>query len=347
MPNDAMRKRLQQAFDTPTTGGRFYSANSAPTASQRLNDLPGWDWTPARTHSVPGASTCLFPLALGCPPKPIDDTRIWIEPLIKDIAQIKDLPVVDIHDGQTGIVLDNLRQILHQLPEGDRVRCCDIQSPLGIAELMWNETFYFCLMEQPEAVHRFLDYITDFQIAFIHEFQRLAGDRYNPCGFPLIWAEGTGCMIADDTMSLVSPQMHAEFSLPYVNRIAESCGPIYYHSCTWREQYFDNVHQVKNVRSYNWACGDSVDFSIIAHEFGGKALLAPHLVIDMHKEKGAQAWNRTFEDEFDFFRYMCEATPEDAAMSFWFSNIREKPHIIERIYDYLHERGHTPQAAGL
>ena len=33
-------------------------------------------------------------------------------------------------------------------------------------------------------------------------------------------------MVADDTMSLISPAMHAEFSLPYVNRIAEAVGPL-------------------------------------------------------------------------------------------------------------------------
>ena len=98
--------------------------------------------------------------------------------------------------------------------------------------------------------------------------------------------------------------------------------------------------------SYNWACGDSVDFGIIAREFGGKAMLAPHLVIDMHREKGALTWGRNFADEFDFFKYMVESTPDDAAMYFWFSNIREKGEIMERIYDWLHARGHTPQAQG-
>ncbi len=342
-----MTDMLRSAWDKPSSGGVFYSANSAPVDSRRLAAMPQWDWTPVRTHSVADAATCMFALGMGCTPARTSDDRLWIEKLITDPAQVRDLPIPPPRQGQTGRVLDNLETLLPTLRPGERVRCCDVQSPLGIAELMWDDSFYFALMEHPDAVHNLLDKITTFIIAFVREYQRLAGDRLNPCGFPCIWAEGPGCMIADDSMSLVSPEMHAEFSIPYVNRIADACGPIYYHSCTWREQYFDNIRQVRHVRSYNWACGDSVDFAIIAREFGGTAMLAPHLVIDMHREKGALTWNRSFEDEFDFFRYMVESTPRDAAMSFWFSNIRTRGEIMERIYDYLHANGWTPQACGV
>jgi hypothetical protein len=342
-----MKNILHGAYANPNTGGVYYSANSAEPVGKRLSGIPFWDWTPVPTRGVDGASTCLFALGMGCEPTETSDGRPWIRKLITDPAQVRDMDVPDIHSGQAGVVLRNLREMVGALPPGELVRCCDVQSPLGVAELMWDSSFYVALIEHSEAVHDLLDKITNFIIAFMQEYQLLAGARLNPCGFPCLWAEGPGTMIADDTMSLVSPEMHLEFSVPYLNRIADACGPIYYHSCTWREPYFDNIHQVRNVITYNWACGDSVDFGIIAREFGGKAMLAPHLVIDMHREKGALTWGRNFADEFDFFKYMVESTPDDAAMYFWFSNIREKGEIMERIYDWLHARGHTPQAQGL
>jgi hypothetical protein len=36
-----------------------------------------------------------------------------------------------------------------------------------------------------------------------------------------------------------------------------------------------------------------------------------------------------------------ESTPKNAAVYFWFSNIIQNSDIIERIYDYLHNRGNT------
>jgi hypothetical protein len=344
MPNQSMLRLLRQAYDRPRTGGVFYSANGAAPASARLTALPAWDWTPQRTHwAGGGASTCMFAQALGCEPLPVDG-RPWIKKLIHDPAQIRDLALPDVYTGWPGNVLRAMADQARSLPPGELVRCPDIQSPLGIAEVMWDDSFYAALIEQPDAVHALLDLITRYQIAYVREFQRLTGPRLNPCGFPGLWAEGRGTMIADDTMSLLSPAMHAEFSVPYLNRIADACGPIYYHSCTWREPYFANVHALRHIRAFNWNPGDSIDFAILAREFGGQALLAPHLVIDMHREKGALAWGRHFADEFEFFRYLVESTPPDAAVYFWFSNIVRKAPVIERIYDYLDARGCTPHA---
>ncbi|MEI6518546.1 MAG: uroporphyrinogen decarboxylase family protein [bacterium] len=341
-----MKNCLRNIYDNPSVGGVFYSANGALTGSARLNAMPNWDWTPVRTNwAGGGVTTCMFAQAMGCEPDMLDG-KPWIKKLIHDPAQVQDIGIPDIYDGWPGNVLCSMIEQLSSLSIGELIRCPDIQSPLGIAELMWDDSFYTAFYEYPDAIHSLLNKITQYQIAYIKEFNRLIGSRLNPCGFPCIWAEGEGAMIADDTMSLLSPMMHAEFSVPYINRIADACGPIYYHSCTWNEKYFENIHSIRNVKSYNWNPGDSIDFGIIAREFGGKALITPHLVIDMHREKGALAWGKSFADEFEFFRYLVESTPEDAAIYFWFSNIVQKGDIIERIYDYLHDRGSTPQARG-
>lgn len=337
---------LRQIYARPASGGVYYSANSVPTGSVRLNALPNWDWTPQKTQWAGGGiTTCMFAQALGCEPDTVDG-RPWIKRLIHDPAQVNDMDVPDVYAGWPGNVLRHMIEQARTLPAGELVRCPDVQSPLGVAELVWDESFYTALYEAPEAIHALLDIITRYQIAYVREFNRQLGSRLNPCGFPGIWAEGSGTMISDDTLSLVSPEMHAEFSIPYINRIADACGPIYYHSCTWSEKYFANIHSLRHVCAYNWNSGDSIDFGVIAREFGGQAVIAPHLVIDMHREKGALAWGKSFADEFEFFRYLVESTPADAALYFWFSNIVEKGDIMERIYDYLHARGCTPQARG-
>lgn len=342
-----MSGRLRNAWANPVAGGLYYTANSVPTASSRLNAMARWDWTPTRTHRPGGGiTTCMFAQALGCKPDLIDG-KPWIKRLIHDPAQARDIPVADPYTGWPGNVLRSMIDLTHTLPPGERIRCPDVQSPLGVAELMWDDSFYTELHDHPDAIHALLETITEYEIGYIREFNRQTGPRLNPCGFPPIWAEGPGTMIADDTMSLISPEMHAEFSVPYLNRIADACGPIHYHSCTWSEKYFDNIHSVRNVRSYNWASADSIDFGIIAREFGRKALLAPHLVIDMHREKGIRSWGRSFADEFEFFRYLVESTPDSAAMYVWFSNIVQKADVMDRIYDYLHARGATPEAQGL
>jgi len=346
MSREQMASRLEQAFANPRQKFCFYSANGAETGSARLNSLPLWDWTPYRTHGG-GGSTCMVPLAFGCPPVDIGDGKQWIKPLITNAAQVCDLVIPDPRDGQTGKMIRRTAELARTLPPGDRVRNPDIQSPLGIAELMWDQSFYLALVESPEAVHELLDKITKFQIDYIQAIQQAAGDRYNPCGFPLVWCSGTGTMVADDTMSLISPVMHAEFSLPYVNRIATAVGPLYYHSCTWRAPYFDNLRQLKHVRAINWNPGNSDDPATLIREFSGSAVLALHLVLDMHKDNDVLKLGHDFADEAEFFAYCLDAMTDESCLYWWFSNIREKGPVMEKIYDLLHERGYSPQAAGV
>lgn len=344
MNREWMAEILQRAFENPRRKFCFYSANGEETGSERLNRMPCWDWTPTRTHGG-GGSTCMVPWAFGCPRVKTSEGREWLQPLITDPAQVDDLPVPDPRDGCTGEVVRGIAELARTLPQGDRVRNPDIQSPLGIAELMWDESFYTALIEHPAAIHALIDKITAFQIEYIRAIQQAAADRYNPCGFPLVWASGTGTMLADDTLSLISPSMHAEFSLPSVNRIADAVGPLFYHTCTLREPYFDNIRRLRNIRALNWNPGNSDDPAILIREFSGVAVLALHLCRDMHRDNDIVRLGHDFADEAELFEYCLNAMTDESCLYWWFSNVRQKGPVMDRIYDILHERGYTPQAA--
>ncbi|MFZ2657792.1 MAG: hypothetical protein WAX69_22855 [Victivallales bacterium] len=344
---EQMASRLEQAFANPRQKFCYYSGNGGETRSARLNAMPLWDWTPYRTHGG-GGSTCIAPLAFGCQPVKISEDKEWIKPLITDPAQVHGLAVPDPRNGRTGEIIKLTAELVRTIPQGDRVRNPDIQSPLGIVELMWDESFYTALIEYPEAIHELLDKVTRFQIEYIRLIQQAAGDRYNPCGFPLIWCSGSGTMLADDTMSLISPAMHAEFSIPYVNRIAEAVGPLFYHSCTWRAPYFDNIRQVKNIRAFNWNPGNSDDPATLIREFSGSAVLALHLTEGMYKDHDVVGLGHKFADDAEFFEYCLDAMTEESSLYWWFlGSILQNGPVIGKIYDLLHERGYTPQAAGM
>ncbi|MFW5798412.1 MAG: uroporphyrinogen decarboxylase family protein [Planctomycetota bacterium] len=337
---------LADAWANPRQGGVYYSTDGAETASPRLNAMT-WDWTPRTVRRVGGVSTCMVPLALGCPATFTSEGKEWVTPRITDAAQVDDLEVPPVTEGRTGEVLDNLRALVDQLPADERVREPDIQGPLGVAELMWDESFYIALVEHPDAVHRLLGKITPFIIDFITQVQRIAGRRLVACGFPAIWSPPRGTMVADDTMSLISPAMHREFSLPYLNAISRACGGLYYHSCSWRRPYFDNIRDIDNCIAYNWNPGNSDDPAELIREFGGRAVLALHLVRDMHRDNDVLKLGRRFEDECAFLEYWLDAMTPETTMMVWLSNIRDKRDQVEKIYDMLHRRGHSPAAKGV
>jgi len=345
--NQKMTAILRDAYAHPDRRAFFYAANPGETGSERLNGMDCWNWTPSMWQGVPGVSTCTFPLALGATPVRTSEGKEWVQGIITDPAQVKDFEAPDVRSGRTGEVLAECQAVVDGLAEGEQVRCPDIQSPLGVVELLWGKSFYIDLIEHGTAIHDLLEKVTAFIIAFHLELQRIAGDRFNAAGFPVIWSDPVGVYVADDTMSLLSPEMHLEFSVPYLNRMSDACGPLVYHSCSWYPQYFENLHQLTNVKIWNWNPGNSADPEVIIKEFSGTAILGPHLVLEMHADRDVIAMGHGFADEFEFFKYMLDCTQDDTAMYFWFSNIVQKGPIIERIYDLLDERGLTPSARGL
>ena len=350
--NQPMLNLLAQAYQKPDRQFCFYASadswDGAGLASEKLKRLPGWEWKPVKEGTYQGGGTAMTPITFGCEPFETPEGRLWCKKMIHDIGQIKDIAVPDIYTGQTGRVLKSLQETMRTLPENAFVHMCDIQSPLGCAEVMWDDSFYTALIEYPQAIHKLLDKIDLFLSRFIKELHRVAQGRMIPSVCPPVWAPpGKGYYISDDTMSLISPAMHREFGVTYLNRITEACGPLYYHSCTWRAKYFNNIHQLNNVALLNWNAGNSDDPKTIIAEFSGKAILAPHIVIDMHRDNDVLQWNPNFQDEAEFLKYFLDNLRGNSCMYFWFSNLIQKGAIMEQIYNLLHERGYSPQAKGV
>jgi len=336
---------ILDAWANPTHKACYYTG-LMPTASPRLNAMKHWDWTPKRWKGVQGPGTILFPLALGCPSVRTSQGNEWIDPILHGPEDAEKLIAPDIYQGRSGQVLNGLKALLAEDPH-TTVVLHDIQSPLQVAELMWDQSFYISLVDAPEAMHCLLKKITAFIIAFVQEFKRLAGDRLNASAWPGIWSDPTGVMVADDTMSLLSPAMHLEFSVPYLNQLAAACGPLIYHSCTWRKQYYDNIRAIGPVKSYNWNPGNSDDPAVLIPAFSGKALIAPHLCHNMHKDNDPLSWGKNFADEAEFFEYHLDCMQDNTCMYWYFSNIVENGPVIEKIYDILDRRGYTPASQGL
>ncbi len=348
MNAESTKRILREAYCHPAARRCYWSGNGAKTGSQRLNNLPAWDWTPELSVGVPGNRPILLPAALGCVPIELEGGVQWVEKKFHNHEEATAFTAPAVNSGFSGQFIDTAAELAAKLQPGHVVRCPDIQSPLGVAEMMWDESFYIELLEHPESVHALLRKITDFTIDFVKAFRKSVKDRINGAGFPLIWADGEGTMMSDDSVSLLSTEMHRDFSVPYINMIADACGPLFYHSCTWRERYFDNIKMIRNVKAYNWNPGNSADAALIIREFSGRAVIAPHIVSGMHKDNDALAMakkaGREFHDESDLLEYFLDSMRDDTTLYFWFGNIVENGPVLEKMFDLLAARGFDPPA---
>ncbi len=342
-----MKKFIADLYNKPDKKFCLYTGSANQQIAEILN-VNQWDWTPSLPKLLEPfyGLTHTIPLAMGCEKIFTSEGKEWISPCIQDPGDIKKITIPRVNQGRTGEILDLIKKILKEDPSTD-IRFPDIQSPLGVAELMCGEMIYTALLMNPDDVHELLEKITQFTILYIKELQNIMGTRYNPCCFPEIWSEAPGYYIADDTNSMVSPEMHYEFSVEYINRITDKAGPLHYHSCTWYPQYFENIKMVRNTKAKNWSMIVSCDPVDIINNFSGTTVLAPHIHLDMYNENGIKNTRKNLNSEYDVVKYLLDNMQDNTTLylQFYEDLVQETDKIIE-IYHLLDQYGYTPQKHG-
>jgi len=185
----------------------------------------------------------------------------------------------------------------------------DIQGPLNTAALIWEQSdFMVAMLETPDAVHRFLDRVTNHLISIIECYIQGAGGRI--CGnvWPYIWLPpDIGIGITEDYMPLLSAAMYREFGLPYVERISQRFGGLFVHCCGTYE------HQLRNLRESSMNLL-GLEFSYpytrpeaLFETFGDSVVFVPQL-----GPKGVEE----FENKASFFKNLLQRMQPDTRM--WF-----------------------------
>ena len=117
----------------------------------------------------------------------------------------------------------------------------------------------FDIYEDPDYVHRLLDYIVDATIARIQALRRLRNEamKTKAWGF------------ADDSISLLSLAVYREFVLPPHRRLVETFsegGPNSIHLCGDATRHFKTLRDELNVMNFD--TGFPVDFGALRKELG-------------------------------------------------------------------------------
>ncbi len=344
-----MREIIQDGYDNPGRKNCFYTGQNAPAVAEALV-VKVWDWTPKKTLNVEPWywNTHTLALAFGCKPVFTSEGKEWIEDLITNPKQAEDIEIPEVRAGRTGEILEKMEKMLKEYPEDVLIRLPDIQSPLGVAELMWDQSFYLALLTNPEEIHLLLEKISIFIINYVNEIKKVLGKRYNPATHPQVWSEGDGYYMSDDVNSMVSPEDHMQYSISYINKITEALGPLYYHSCTWTDLYLDNIEKLKGVRAVNWSFGTSNDPADLLKRFSGKYMICPHIGLGVHTEEAIRNLNKNINSELDLVKYMLDHMQENTSLYFCFlDDFCQDIDKITAVYELFDSYGHTPQAQGI
>ncbi len=120
---------------------------------------------------------------------------------------------------RTGIYIDAIRKASEMI--SDRPVFAGMIGPYSLAGRLLdvNEIIFQC-MDEPDMVHKLLDNVTEFLIRY--------GAAYKQAG-------ANGIVLAEPLTGLLSPELAAEFSEPYVRRIVDALQDenflVIYHNC--------------------------------------------------------------------------------------------------------------------
>jgi hypothetical protein len=125
-----------------------------------------------------------------------------------------------------------------------------------------------------------MDVVTDYAIDF-STAQIAAADNCCPGCWPAFWfPRGAGIQMSDDNMVNVSPEVYAEFVLPYNQRIAQAFGGLFLHSCTIKAPVLPVLHELKGLTGLNCDISTSVSPAQLLAEFGDDIVVGPHAYIN-------------------------------------------------------------------
>ncbi len=232
------------------------------------------DYVPAL---CPTLGVVAVPSAFGCEVVWWKNNFPSVRPLLEDPKQVYDLPRPGLRSGELGRILDYTRFFIERTGGRLPVRMADVQGPLDNASLIFGHTrFLEALISNPREVHYLLQSVTDVIIAFVREQRRIVvsrGAEFVPSDFQPWMPDGLGLAVANDSGALVSPGTHDEFSVPYLNQIADAFGGVYLHSCGNWSHLFPSLEKIRGLRGLEFGVSET-PFGPVAERFGGRAVLA-------------------------------------------------------------------------
>ena len=153
-----------------------------------------------------------------------------------------------------------LREIIEFFQANTRgdipIALTDPQGPFTNASLLWQtDDFFTACYTNPKEVHYIMNLLTESFIEYNEaQLELIDNPAFPGHSFPL-GENGRGISISDDNSVMISPAMFEEFNLPYLNRISEHFGGLYYHSCGNYMKMLPSVLKIKGLRAVNYHTG--------------------------------------------------------------------------------------------
>jgi hypothetical protein len=223
--------------------------------------------------------------------------------IIDDMDQVYELKRPDaVCDGLMPHNIEWLSYASRHLPPDVHITGIDLGGPLNTAkDLFETNLLYTSFIDSPEPLHHFLDLVTEVQIDCIREIIAAAGglEHLTCTDFDPVWAplpfKG---FVSDDVCASFGPDIFAEFSIPYNNRILRGFKGGRLHNCGPNpslHRYLDHEPERFGLNcSYRYSRDD---FAKLSEAFRGRGIVE----VNFDNGENPEEIIRGFEEMADCF----------------------------------------------
>lgn len=208
----------------------------------------------------------------------------------EDIEKIKDMHIFEDKE-QSENRIQEAKYIFDGI--APTIQGHGIQLHLGVWDyltmLMGVEDAYLDILDRPEFIHACMERVTQSTLAGIREANEIMAydDIANICHCSYVYTDellpdfgqGKGSLSKNSwafglaqLFSSASPKVTEEFEIPYISRMAEHFGMIYYGCCDRLDDRLDLVKKIPNVRKIS--CSPWSDRKRFAEQIGNKLIMS-------------------------------------------------------------------------
>jgi hypothetical protein len=207
-----------------------------------------------------------------------------------DIEKIKDMQIT-VDNNQSEIWMNEAKEIFDGI--APIMQGHGIGFHLGVwdylTQLMSIEDAFYEIVDRPEFVHACMERITEATIAGIKQANELKihDDIVNLCHCSYVYTDellpdcgkGKGSISKNSwsfglaqLFTAVSPKVTEEFELPYITRMAEYFGMIYYGCCDRLDDRLNIIKRIPNLKKVS--CSPWSNRKKFAEEIGNKLIMS-------------------------------------------------------------------------
>ncbi len=227
--------------------------------------------------------TAIFPSAFGAKVDFFPHTMPWAHPIFSDAKEVYSLPEPSHRAGLLERVLEYTSYFQETTNYKYPIRVTDIQGPLDVAYLIWNnEDFMYAMYTHSKEVHHLLKKVTDLIINFVKLQKNLVKTEFVPLHFPPFYMpDGLGIGVSEDASAFIGPSQYKEYAIPYLNCLSEEFGGIFIHSCGNFSHNLDNLAQVYKLRGIDFGVTE-IPFNNVLKVFDNKIVISAR--VGLNKE---------------------------------------------------------------